>query len=299
MSHLVRTVTAGLLSTAIAGSAYAQAATTETPVQPNPPKPGVNIQAPGVNIQTPAAGTNVQTPGVRIQAPGVNLQVPIARAQIGAPAGASDDGIGEAGYYSRNPWFSNPSVRQELKLNDDQYNALNRQYEQAWVEYNKNRTVIDSSLSLQKQAQREAALRQSFHKQFSPAVEATITDQAARDRYNQLHNQYRGYSAFQDPTLQQELNLTPEQQQKLDQYNADWNKQVANWRTDYPVKRETVAKQMRDARQAARRNIDGTLTPAQRARWNSLMGQPYEFHPDVYFPGQTTTNTTLKPAVNP
>lgn len=298
MSHLARTVTAGLLSTAIAGAAYAQASQVETPVQPNPPKPGVQVQAPGVNIQTPAPGAAVQTPGVRIQAPGVNLQVPIARAQIGVPAGASDDGIGEAGYYSRNPWFSNPSVREELKLNDDQYNALNRKYESAWVEYNKNRTVVDSSLSLQKQAQREAALRQSFNKQFSPAVDATITDQVARDRYYQLHNQYRGYSAFQDPAIQQELNLTPEQQQKLDQYNADWAKQTANWRTDYPAKRETVAKQMREARQAARKNIDNTLTPAQRARWNAITGQPYEFHSDVYFPGQTTPTTTLKP-INP
>lgn len=297
MSHFIRTFTASVLSTAIAGSVYAQGTPGTTPVQP-PPQPGVQIQAPGVNIQTPARGANVQTPGIKIQAPGVNLQVPVARAQIGAPAGASDDGIGEAGYYSRNPWFNNPGVRQELKLNDDQYNALNRQYQQAWVEYNKNRSLVDSSLSLQQQAQREAALRQSFNKQFSPAVDSTFTDQAARDRYNQLYTQYRGYSAFQDPAVQQQLNLTPEQQQKLDQYNSDWNKQFSNWRTDYPANRETVAKQMREARQTARRNIDSTLTPAQRAQWNRMMGQPYEFHPEVYFPSQPTNNTTLKP-VNP
>lgn len=273
MSHLIKTMTAGLLCTAIAGAACGSQA-----VPANTAKPGVQIQAPGVKIETTR----------------MNVQVPIAVAQIGVPAGGRDDGIGEAGYYTRNPWFSNPGVREELKLNDDQYTTLNRHYERAWVQYNRDRNVIDSSLNLQKQAMREAELRRSFERTLAPAVTTTITDPVARDRYNQLYAQYRGYSAFLDPTVVEQLELTPEQQQKFAQLNAEWAKQTANWRTDYPANRETVVNQLRDSRQTVFRNIDSTLTPAQRARWNKLMGKPYEFHPDVYLPSQTKA-TTLKP----
>lgn len=293
MSHFVQTLSASLLSTALIGSVgAAQATQTTTPPPVQPAKPGVTIQAPGVNIQTPGVGT--QTPGVNVQAPGVNLQVPIARAQIGVPGAVNDDNVGNSPYYPQTPWFNNPGVREELKLNEQQHTELNRHYERAWVQYNKNRNVVDSSLATQKQALREAELRADFQKQFDPAINSTFTDPAVRTRYNQLNYQYQGYNAFQDPTIQQQLNLTAEQQQQFNKYGTAWDRQMANWRTDYPANRERVAQQLREARRESRRQIDNTLTPAQRAKWNTLTGQPYEFHTDVYFPTQTTT-TTLKP----
>lgn len=293
MSHFVKTLSASLLSTVLIGSVNAQATPTNPPPPVQPARPGIQIQAPGVNIQTPGAG--VQTPGVQVQAPGVNVQIPIAVAQIGVPGSVNDDNVANNPYYPRTPWFTNPSVREELRLNDQQHADLNRHYERAWVQYNKNRNVVDSSLSTQKQAVRENELRADFQKQFDPAVNSAFTDPAVRARYNQLNYQYQGYNAFQDPAVQEQLNLTADQQQQFTRYGTAWDRQMANWRTDYPADRERVAQELRQSRREALRRIDNTLTPAQRAKWTSLTGKPYEFSSDVYFPAQPTT--TLKPVV--
>jgi hypothetical protein len=232
-----------------------------------------------------------------VQAPGANLQIPIIVAQIGAPGSVNDDNVGNSPYYPQNPWFNNPGVREELKLSDQQHTALNREYERAWVQYNKNRNVIDSSLSTQRRAVREAELRTDFQRQFEPAVDSAFADPAIRSRYNQLHYQYQGYNALLDPAVQKELNLTADQQAQLYRYGVTWDKDMANWRTDYPANRERVAKEMAVARREAFRRIDNTLTPAQRAKWNSMAGKPFDFQPDAYFPPPPAPTKTLKPAV--
>lgn len=227
----------------------------------------------------------------------VNVLAPIAVAQIGVPGSVNDDNLGNSPYYPQNPWFRSPSVREELRLNDQQHTALNREYERAWVQYNKNRNVIDSSLSTQRRAVREAELRSDFQKQFDPVVDTTFVEPAVRTRYNQLNYQYQGYRAFLDPSVQKELNLTADQQAQLYRYALAWDKEMANWRTDYPANRERVAQELSDARREALRRIDNTLTPAQRAKWNTLVGNHYEFEPEVYFPAPPAPTTTLKPAV--
>ncbi len=273
-------------------SSVAWAQTTPTTPPPQPAKPGITVQAPGVRVQTPGANPQAPAGGVQVQAPGVNLQVPGARVQAGAQNGAQ---VGVYNGYPQTPWFSNPSVRQQLQLNEQQYNQLNQSYGKAWTQYNKERNLIDNKLTPEQRQQREGELSSSFQRSFSPAVDSTFSDPAARQRYNQLYWQYQGYDAFRDPTVQQQLNLTPEQQQKLNQYGTAWNQQYHTWQTQYPQNREQVRQQFRDARRASRQRIDSVLTPEQQQQWNKMVGKPYEFPEDVYFP-QTTTNTTLKPA---
>ena len=294
----------GMLSTFAVGSAGAQVNLEQPPpvkqvkpVAPANPQvgtPGVKVHAPGVNVQTP--GVNAQTPGVQVQVPGVNVQVPGVNVQAGVPGANVQVGTYN-GYYSQTPWFSHPTVREQLQLNEQQYNQLNQDYRQAWNRYYQGWSKLDQNLTPAQRQQREAELRAGFQKNFSPTVTTVFADPASRQRYNQLYWQYQGYDAFQDPTLQQQLNLTAEQQQQLNQYGTAWNTQYNTWRNDYPNNRETIGQKFRESRREARQRINDTLTPAQRKTWNNLIGQPYEFDNDVYFTPAPTTNTTLKPVI--
>jgi hypothetical protein len=219
--------------------------------------------------------------------PGVNVQV--GGRPVAAPV--------YTGYYPQSPWYSDPSVRQELQLTDAQYNQLNQSYERAWTRYNQERNLIDNKLTPEQRQQREGELRAGFQKEYMPTVDSTFRDQTARQRYNQLYYQYQGYDAFQDPAVQKQLNLTAEQQQQLNQYGTAWNQKFNTWRSEYPNNREAVARQFREARRAENKRIHDTLTPAQRKQWNEMIGKPYEFQSDVYFAGPTTTTTTLKPVI--
>lgn len=293
----------GVLGTTAGGNAWSQANPGQAPPAQgaNPIKPpagnapGVRVQVPGVNVQTP--GANPQRPPVNVQAPGVNVQVP-------GPNGQVDNRNGNArlrnnnGYYTQTPWFSNPVVREQLQLNEQQLSRLNQGYQQSWTRYNRERNLLGDNLTPEQRLRREGELRSEFQRGFSPAVDASFTDTTARQRYNQMYWQYQGYDAFNDPTLQQQLELTPEQRQQLNEHGTAWNQQFDTWRSDYPRNRDRVGKELRDARREARQRINSTLTPEQRTKWNTVIGQPFEFEPDVYFHTEPTPNTTLKPAID-
>lgn len=287
LTRICLTSMCGLLSSV----AWAQTTPGTPPAQPA--KPGITVQAPGVRVQTPGANAQVPAGGVQVQAPGVNLQVPGVRVQAGAQNGAQV-GVYNNGY-AQTPWFSNPAVRQQLQLNDQQYNQLNQSYGKAWTQYNKERNLIDNKLTPEQRQQREGELSSSFQRSFSPAVDSTFANPAARQRYNQLHWQYQGYDAFRDPAVRQQLNLSAEQQQKLNQYGSDWDKQYSTWQNQYPQNRDQVTQQFTNARRDMQQRINGVLTPEQQKQWNAMTGKHYNFPAEVYFPG-TTTNTTLKPA---
>jgi hypothetical protein len=43
-------------------------------------------------------------------------------------------------------WFNNPDVRQQLKLNDDQFNGLSKAYQQAYMNYQQSINGLDKTL---------------------------------------------------------------------------------------------------------------------------------------------------------
>ena len=219
---------------------------------------------------------------------GANVQV--GNAGVGVQAGAFNG-------YGQVPWYNNPGVRQQLQWNDTQYNQMNRHYAEAWNRYNDGVSQLDNKLTPEQLQQREAELQSGFHQDFSKGMTSTLSNPAAQQQYNQLFLQYRGYGAFNDPTVQQNLNLTPEQRQKFSQYDHQWNTQLNTWRGEYPTNREAIVNQFNESRQQAQTRINSTLTPEQRATWSEMTGKPYNFQPDVYFPNKPSTTTTLKPVV--
>ncbi len=211
-------------------------------------------------------------------------------------ANVTADG-GHFNFYNQTPWFANSGIREQLQLNDKQYNQLNGDYQKSWSDYDNGIRNLDRGLTEEQRQERMNELSNGFQKSFNPALDKSFATAAARQRYNQLNTQYRGYGAFNDPALQQELNLTDVQKKQLQTYDRDWNRKLRKWGPDYADDRETVARELAESRRAASTHINTVLTPEQQMRWKELHGQPYEFTPDIYFPGGSTKTTTLKPVL--
>jgi hypothetical protein len=126
-------------------------------------------------------------------------------------------------YGNARPWFASPRVRQELKLDDNAYNTLNRTYVQYWTPYNQVVVGVPADLEPAQRQQRIATAYGTFNTGFNKAATQVFVDPDIRNRYNQLHLQYQGYGAFQDPTIQTRLKLTDQQRQTFNRYYNDWN----------------------------------------------------------------------------
>src|SRR6185503_17606509 len=89
-----------------------------------------------VNIQVSGKTGKNGSGAVLAQVPGVNVLVPVAVAQVGVPSTSKFE------LFPKTPWFSTPTVRDELKLNEEQHKQLNTSYQKAWLRYNKERNLI-------------------------------------------------------------------------------------------------------------------------------------------------------------
>ena len=204
---------------------------------------------------------------------------------------------GNFNLYNQTPWFANPGVREQLQLNDTQFDELNRAYQQSWNTYNKGLNELDSGLTPELRQKREWELYNGHRKSFTPVVDRVFANKAARARYNQLHTQYQSYGALADPTLQQELNLTDAQQSQIEDLNRNWNRQLRKWGPDYPTERDRIAHEFSEYRTTARARINSLLTPQQQQRWKELHGEPYDFTPDVYFGNNAKPDPKFRPLV--
>lgn len=200
---------------------------------------------------------------------------------------------------NQNPWFNNPAIRQEMNWNDNQFQQLNQNYGTIWDQYSQNLRNTYQGLSDEQRMQRQQDLYGKFNNDFSQSMSGVFNDPAAADRYNQLYLQYRGYGAFSDPAVQQELRLTPAQRQRFNQYDREWNRSMNRWSREYGNNPDTVGTQFENAQRQYQRNLRQNLTPQQQEVWGNLSGKPYNFTPNMYFqngPSAGNTNNANPPA---
>ena len=129
---------------------------------------------------------------------------------------------------SQNPFFNDPGARQQLNMNDNQYNTLNRAYQQAYGRYNEGLSGLrnNSNLNAQQRQQQIQQLRNQFNSEFGQSLNSTFSDPQMRARYDQLNRQFSGAEAFNDPTLQRQLNLSNDQRNQLRQLSNQWRNQL-------------------------------------------------------------------------
>jgi hypothetical protein len=134
-----------------------------------------------------------------------------------------------------------------------------------------------------------------FNTDFNGVLDTTFTDPAMRERYNQLNWQYQGLGAFNDPMVQQRLNLTPQQQQRLQTLNAQWRQQLQALQTQN--RRGLTQQDFAALRARFMNQLDTVLTPEQQQQWTALIGDAYDFPYSAY---QTPAGSQVQSrSVNP
>jgi hypothetical protein len=159
------------------------------------------------------------------------------------------------------PWYSVNEVRRQMGLTENQFKQLNGNYNRFWTRYNSGVNGLPSNLTPQERMRQHRALSGKFYEDFATANKDVFADPTARQRFQELNWQYRGYGAFQDPAVQQKLNLTEEQQEQFDKYNREWLTQMNKWNQGYGSQRDATMKAFNESRLQNLERIQETLTP--------------------------------------
>jgi hypothetical protein len=219
--------------------------------------------------------TETGTPGGARTGQGISRHPNLPQAAARAPW--------QFGGWNQHPWFADPSVRNQLRLNNDQFDQLRSNYSQSWRRYEQGLGGLQNNLDQQQLGVRQRELGQTFQNEFNTSLDQLLADPAQRQRFGQLYLQYQGFNAFNDPTVQQRLNLTDRQLEQLSRLQQDWNQQMQVLSDNFGRDRNGLER-FSQLRQEAGERIGNVLTEQQRGIWQQLIGQPYDFPPEVYFP---------------
>jgi hypothetical protein len=246
----------------------------------------------------PAAGQAApQQSGVQQQA--VPGQVQQQRQGAAAADAQAQAGI-QFGGINRTPWFANSEIQQQLRLTPQQRTQLQELYQTRFDQFQQRRQQLDTqaSLTAQQRLQQRRQLQQQFNRDFSQALDQNFRSAPFRERFNQLGLQYRGLDAFVDADVQQQLNITPAQQQQLDQLAQTSNERLNQL---YQTTRDNPAElkdNYRELLQYRRQQLQEILNPNQLDQWGQMTGEDYAFPASVYFPAEEAA-TSPSPSPQP
>jgi hypothetical protein len=243
---------------------------------------GGGSQTPGV-AQPPGSAPNAPAS----QIPNALPQTPSAPAlQPGNPAGVPNSnqqslspgpGATTSPAFNPQPFIMHPIVGQNLGLTSQQQQQLTTTQQQLMNNFNTRMQGLNN-LPQAEQNARMQTLRNQFNTQFGTAANGILTQQQ-QQRLQQLQLQQPGFSAFGQPAMQSQLNLTPNQVSQLATKQADFNRQLQQIRmTQDPGRRAQLWEQLRDSRMDALRSV---LTPQQLQTWSQLTGRPFGFTMDM------------------
>jgi hypothetical protein len=189
-----------------------------------------------------------------------------------------------------------------LNLNNNQFNSLNRAYQNAYNRYNQGLNNLSPNLTEQQRQLQMQQLQSQFNQSLSGTVNDTLNNPQTVSRFNQLNRQFMGFNAFNDPAIRQQLNLTPAQVRQLRTLSNNWRQQLQQFRQGAGNDLSSVDQtQWNQLWQQYGTQLNGVLTPEQQQMWAQQVGQPYMFPPNAYFGGQQSDNVQLQnsPVVDP
>lgn len=179
------------------------------------------------------------------------------------------------GGINQTPWFADANVRRDLRLTDDQFNRLNTVYGQHWTTYNTGLSQL-GSLEEQARLQRMQGLQSAFNTNLGTASNDFFQGDQ-RTRFNQVWMQYRGYDVFNDPTIQQRLNLTPQQLEQLRRLDQEYATQINEVYQGLGNDRVGALRRFSDLRGGINTRVNTILKNEQRPLWRDMLGEPYSF----------------------
>jgi len=224
---------------------------------------GVNNRSAFGNTGT-SGRTNTNTGGARSN---LNPNAGESGTNAGGFRSNLNPNAGENGI-SQNPFFSNQAVRQQLRMNDTQFNSLNSAYRDAYSNYQNSLNGLGKNLTADQRTQQMEMLQNKFNDRFNQNVNSTLTDPGMRNRFEQLNRQYMGLSNFNNPAVQKQLNLTPQQLNQIRQLSTSIRSQESN--ANPSLNQSQLYSQTWD-------QLNSILTPQQQQTWSQLTGERFDF----------------------
>src|SRR5690606_8746481 len=126
-------------------------------------------------------------------------------------------------------------------------------------------------------------LGQQFQDNFQQGFGERFGNAPFQNRYQQLNWQYQGPRAFQNPQLQQQLNLTPAQTERIQQLTNQWSTQMQQLSQTLQDNPEQLRERLRSLQASMSRQLRPVLSQQQYRQWQQMTGDPYEFPANVYF----------------
>jgi hypothetical protein len=164
------------------------------------------------------------------------------------------------------------------------------QFDQAVNQLNSNPNLTPQQRALQMQR-----LQAAFNQQFGQTVDTTFTDPRLRQRFNQLDWQFRPFSAFNDATVNRQLQLTPQQQRQLRMLGSRWRQEMQRLRRagSNAAGNPALANEQFAAMQAQfQQHIQQVMTPQQRQAWAQLTGEQFVFPRTAFIPENRNVRVT-------
>lgn len=182
------------------------------------------------------------------------------------------------GAINQTPFFSDPGLRTHLRLTDDQFTRLNTIHTDQFNRFNTARGQLGADLTDQQRAQRMQELSTTFFRDFGTAANEVLSaDQ--RQRFNQLGLQFRGFDAFNDPAVQQQLRLNEKQLEQFRRLGQDFNTQLSEISRGFETDRAGATRRFNDLRTNMGDRINSVLTNEQRTNFRGMVGEPFNFQP--------------------
>jgi hypothetical protein len=175
------------------------------------------------------------------------------------------------------PLFFNPDVRRTLSITEQQFGRLSDAFNQAQTRFQNDFNQL-STLNERDRLARIADLNRSFNDAVMQGAQDVFTQQQLA-RLQQLQLQSRGLDVFNDPAIQQQLNLTQAQLNDLRALNTDFNRQVDLLRRATANNRPAL-EQFNTLQQQMQQRMNTVLTEPQQRAFRGLTGDPFTFVPD-------------------
>jgi hypothetical protein len=250
----------------------------------------VGAQAPGAaaNAAGQTRGGVGTTPAAVSEANPVGAQSPALGANAaGQSRGGFADESGFDGFngISRNPFFADPGVQQQLGLSQEDLALLNQAYSENWTRYNQGVLGIGNNLPAQQRLMALQRLEAQFNEGFGQTVNSTLTNPELSQRFNQLNMQFQNFGAFNDPVVREQLNLTPQQQRQIRRMSNEWRQQLRRLRrAGNDIDPQMADQQFNVMQEQYQAQLGQVLTPEQQQTWTGLIGERYSFPRTSYVP---------------
>lgn len=160
--------------------------------------------------------------------------------------------------------IANAAVQADLKLADDQKKAINDATAEA-------REALKGVNQLP-QAERQKK-QQEVRTKLQGVLDKTLKDEQKK-RFKQIDLQQRGPLVINQKEVADQLELTNDQKKKVFEINQQTNQAIAKLREDNKGKELTT--KIGKARAEAGPKVIETLTDAQKAKWKTLVGEPFD-----------------------